>query len=74
LLWRNRHIVITIFSLYKNLNYQQWRAERDASRTPQPQTVQLLVKLYKKRSMGMLISPGQPIDTSLPYQKGILSR
>ena len=55
-------------------NCRYWRAERDASRTPQPQTIQLLVSLYKKRSMGMLISLGQPINTSLPYQRGILSK
>lgn len=53
----------------------KWGVERDGSRTPQTQSVQLLVTLHKKRSMGMLISLGQPINTSLPYNnKGILSK
>lgn len=59
---------------HKSANWLQWRVERDGSRTPQPQSIQLLVTLHKKRSMGMLISLGQPINTSLPYNKGILSK
>jgi len=46
----------------------------DGKRTLQPTEASLLIKLYKKRSMGALISLGEPIDTSLPYNKGILSQ
>ena len=55
----------------ENSEIVNWRVERDGSRTPHPQSVQLLVTLHKKRSMGMLtpvrksfltgsISPGTP--------------
>ncbi|KJJ84633.1 hypothetical protein OMAG_001499 [Candidatus Omnitrophus magneticus] len=53
---------------------QQWRLEVDAGRTTQPLEISLFVKLYRKRSMGALISLGEPINESLPYDKGILSR
>lgn len=46
----------------------------DGRRTPQPIEISLLVKLYHKRSMGALISLGEPIDTTRPYNKGILSQ
>ena len=71
-------LFFTVFvSSYKMMSYEgkkSWRVEWDTSRTPQTQSIQLLVTLYKKRSMGMLISLGQPIDASRPYKKGILSQ
>ena len=51
-----------------------WRLVVDARRTSQVIETSLLIKLYKKRSMGALISLGKPIDTSQPYKKGILSK
>jgi len=30
--------------------------------------------MYRKRSMGALISLGEPLDHSLPYNRGILSK
>jgi len=58
----------------KGSNWLQWRLEVDARRTTQPLEISLLVKLYRKRSMGALISLGEPINETLPYDKGILSR
>jgi len=52
---------------------QQWRLVVDARRTQKALETSLLIKLYQKRSMGSLISLGEPIDTSKPYQRGILS-
>jgi len=52
---------------------EKWRLVVDARRTHKVLETSLLIKLYKKRSMGALISLGEPIDTSKPYQKGILS-
>ena len=46
----------------------------DGRRTLQAAEVSLLVKLYRKRSMGALMSLGQPIDNTKPYQNGILSK
>jgi hypothetical protein len=51
-----------------------WRLFVDVRRTLRATEVSLLVKLYRKRSMGALVSLGQPIDTTLPYTKGILSK
>jgi hypothetical protein len=51
-----------------------WRLVVDGRRTLQATEISLLVKLCRKRSMGALISLGQPIDTTLPYTKGILSK
>ncbi len=50
------------------------RVEGDARRTCQPLEIAILVKMYRKRSMGALISLGEPIDHSLPYNRGILSQ
>jgi len=53
---------------------EDWRVERDARRTCQPVEIAILVKMYRKRSMGALISLGEPLDHSLPYKRGILSK
>ena len=46
----------------------------DGRRTLQPLEIPLLIKIYRKRSMGSLISLDLPIDTTQPYRKGILSK
>lgn len=46
----------------------------DGRRTLQPLEIPLLIKLYRKRSMGALISLGGPIDNTRPYIKGVLSQ
>ena len=53
-------------------NWYQFRVIVDARRTLQPVEIMLLVKLYRKRSMGSLISLDEPVNTSLPYKKGVL--
>ncbi len=53
---------------------KQWRVVVDEKRTLQVQEIQLLIKLYRHRSMGKLISLGEPINTTLPYNKGVLSK
>ncbi len=52
----------------------KWRLATDYKQTLQAVETSLLIKLYKKRSMGMLISLGEPIDTTKPYKRGILSQ
>jgi hypothetical protein len=62
--------------------YQNWRVVVDEKRTlsfdklrtSQPPEMPLLIKLYRKRSMGWQISLGDPICTTLPYKKGVLSK
>ena len=62
-----------LFAVFHVIPYL-WRLEVDARRTTQPLEISLFVKLYRKRSMGALISLGEPINETLPYDKGILSR
>jgi len=59
---------------HKGSNWYHWRVVVDGRRTPQPLEISLLIPLYRKRSMGALISLGEPLDTTLPYNKGILSK
>ncbi len=54
--------------------FQKWRVVVDGRRTLQPLEIQLLIKIYHKRSMGSLISLDLPIDTTQPYKKGALSK
>jgi hypothetical protein len=54
--------------------YPNWRVIVDGRRTLQPLEIPILIKLYRRRSMGALISLGEPIDNSRPYNKGILSQ
>ena len=58
----------------KNAPFLNWRVVVDGRRTLQTLETSLLIKLYHKRSMGALISLGEPLDTTLPYNKGILSQ
>lgn len=51
-----------------------WRLVVDARRTLELSEIQLLVKIYRNRSMGWQISLSEPINTSLPYKKDGLSK
>ena len=61
-------------ALVGRVHLETWRVVVDGRRTLQPLEISLLIKLYRKRSMGALISLGDPLDTTLPYNKGILSQ
>jgi hypothetical protein len=52
---------------------RQWRVVVDEKRTLQLPEIPLLIKIYRKRSMGWQISLDKPINTCLPYKKGVLS-
>ena len=65
----NLHFWLIVFRIRK-----KQRVVVDGRRTLQPLEISLLIKLYRKRSMGALISLGDPLDTTLPYNKGILSQ
>ncbi|MFH0738787.1 MAG: hypothetical protein V2A59_02880 [Candidatus Omnitrophota bacterium] len=60
--------------LFEAAPYPCWRVVVDGRRTLRPVETMLLVKLYRKRSMGSLIALDEPINTTLPYKKGVLSK
>lgn len=48
---------------------KQWRPILDGSLTSQAQEIQLLVKLYKRRSKGLLLSLGYPLEKQKPNSR-----
>src|SRR3989338_5582110 len=53
---------------------RKWRATLDTKQTTEAQTTTLLVKLYKKRGMGVLFSLGQPFETSRIQTKRVYQK